>query len=412
MNRFLRLSFVVLGIAVSLFLVRAAVAYGLSHVLVDYALTSGNLAATNTAMELSPKDAETHFAHAAALSLANTPAQSTSELEQAVALRPADYSLWMELGLVRDQLGDAPGAILALGEAITRAPYYAKPRWIRGNVLLRSRQFDAAFKELNRAVQSDPELMPQLIDLAWGIARGDVQLTKQLAEINTDPKRLAFARLLARRGKSVEATTQATSVAHVPEPIERELLSEMITAGAFKEAFTIWNHNRDNKTPQSMIIDGGFEGELLRGQEGFGWRVPRDLQNVFFTLATTRQSGSKSLMIDYAGTPIPGIILSQLIIVEPSRRYQINFAYASKSIVSGGLPVVVVNDAANPISQLGRSEALGKETNDWRPVSFEFSTSATTNAVILGLQRQDCATSPCPIFGSISLDSFSIQALK
>jgi tetratricopeptide (TPR) repeat protein len=411
-NRFLRLTLVVLGIALCLFLVRAAAAYGLSHVFIDYALANGNASVSAKAIELAPANAETHFAQAAVLSLANTPAQSTSELEQAVALRSADYRLWMELGLVRDQIGDTAGAIQALNEAIARAPYYAKPRWIRGNVLLRSRQFDAAFKELNSAAQSDQEFMPQLIDLAWGISRGDVQLTEQLAEINTDAKRLAFARLLARRGKATEAATQALAVAQVPEPIEREMLSQMIGAHGFKEAFTVWNHDRGNKTTQPTIIDGGFEAELMLGETGFGWRVPRDLQNTSFTLDTKAQSGAKNLVVEYAGNSTSGTILSELIIVEPSRRYQINFAYRSKSIVTGGLPVLVVNDAANETSQLGRSEALGKENNDWRMVSFQFTTGATTSAVVLSLQRENCATSPCPIFGSISLDSFSIQALK
>src|ERR1043166_10313592 len=101
--------------------------------------------------------------------------------QRAGALRPPGYRLGSQLGLLRDQTGDAAGALLAFDEAIKRAPFYAQPRWDRGNVLLRNRQYEAGFKDLNEAAQSNQELVPALIDLAWGLSRGDVKLTEELA---------------------------------------------------------------------------------------------------------------------------------------------------------------------------------------------------------------------------------------
>ncbi len=198
------------AIGACLFAIRFAAAFGVSRLLATYSLTARHLGAAKKAVELTPKDAEAHFVDAVVLGMSDTPSKSVPELEQAVALRPADYTLWQQLGLLRDQSGDKAGAVAAFDEAIRRAPFYSQPRWNRGNVLLRSGQYEAAFVDLNQAAQSNPDLIPILLDLAWGISRGDVKLTEQLTQIKDDKMRLAFARLLARRGIATEASGTAS----------------------------------------------------------------------------------------------------------------------------------------------------------------------------------------------------------
>ncbi|HEY6231420.1 MAG TPA: hypothetical protein VIW64_09150, partial [Pyrinomonadaceae bacterium] len=104
--------------------------------------------------------------------------------------------------------------------------------------------------------------------------------------------------------------------------------------------------------------------------------------------------------------------LSQLILVEPSKRYRINFASRSQDVVSGGLPFLLVSDAAGDARQLGKSAPLAKGASGWQTYSVEFTTPEKTTAVLLSVQRENCTTSPCPIFGSIWLDSFSIEQLR
>lgn len=382
-----------------------------------YALTAGNLSAAKKAIQLAPKDAEAHFAGAALLSLSGTPGQGVRELEEAVALRPADYGLWSELGLLRDQVGDTAGALQAFDEAIRRAPFYSQPRWNRGNVLLRSGQYEAAFNDLRQAAQSNPELVPTLVDLAWGVSRGDVQLTEQLAQVSTNQQRLAFARLLARRGKAPEAFAQFAKAGNVSEVVRRELVEQLLSKSSFKEAFEIWKTGdafgaaKEHAIPS--IHDGGFEGRLSFGETGFGWRVPRDLVATSIALDSSEpHSGAKDLRIEFNGDSNPGLpSVAQLILVEPSKRYKINFSSRSQQLVTGGLPVLIATDAAGNLKRLGQSPPLAKGTSDWQPYNFEFITTPQTTAVVLSLQR-DCTSLPCPIFGSISLDSFSVAELK
>ena len=105
-------------------------------------------------------------------------------------------------------------------------------------------------------------------------------------------------------------------------------------------------------------------------------------------------------------------LVSQLVLVEPSQHYRISFAARSQDVVSGGLPVVTVTEVSAARKRLGQSQALSKGSADWKVFSFEFATQPGTNGIVLSVQREGCTSSPCPIFGVISLDSFSIEHLK
>jgi Tfp pilus assembly protein PilF len=414
-NRYLRLLLVAIAIGACLFAIRSAAAFGVSRLLATYSVTARNLSVAKKAVELAPKDAEAHFASAVVLGMSNEPGQSLTELEQSVALRPADYTLWQQLGLLRDQTGDQAAALAAFDEAIRRAPFYSQPHWNRGNVLLRSGKYDEAFLELNQAAQSNPDLIPILMDLAWGISRGDVKTTEQLTQINGDKMRIAFARLLARRGVAQEAIAQLRNVGSVPEAVRREMIDQLLAKGAFKEGLALWKAGPEFQSQAEptgpVIYDGGFEGPLAFGETGFGWRVPREVQATSVSLDSGEpHSGSKSLTVEFSGNSNPSV--SQLILLEPGKHYRINFASRSQDIVTGGLPLITVSNAARDLKRLGQSAPLPKGTTGWQTFSFEFTTPPATTGVLLSLQRESCTTSPCPIFGSISLDSFSIEQLN
>lgn len=418
-NRVFRLLLALIAVGLCFWTIRTAGTFGISRLLVRFALADINLPVAEKAIQLTPVDPEAHFAGAAVLSTLHRPAESAIELERAVALRPADYSLWLQLGLLRDQLGETNAALAAFDEAIRLAPFYARPRWQRGNLLLRSGRYEAAFKDLSQAAQSNPDFLPGLFSLAWNLSNGDANLTEEWAQIKTNDRRIAFARFLAGQGRSKDAVAQFRAVGTFPEDLRRQFVEQLIAKSAFEEAFEVWKAapgvNPGTEQTTATIYDGGFEAPLRFDETGFGWRVPRNLKAVTFSLDSSQpQSGAKNLRVDFAGDSNPGSeVVSQLLLVEPSRRYQINFASRSRDVVTGGLPLVVVTDAKGDRRRLGQSAVLGgRGTGDWQSSSFQFSTDATTTAVVLSFQRENCSTSPCPIFGSISLDSFSLVQLK
>jgi hypothetical protein len=370
------------------------------------------------AVEMSPKDAETHRARAAVLTLSQAATESAAEFEQAVALRAADYSLWVDLGLIRDQAGDTSGALAAFDEAVKRAPFYALPRWQRGNLLLRAGQYDAAFNDLNQAAQSNPEFLPSFVDLAWNLSHGDPKVVEQMVRVNSKSAHTTMAKFFASHGKPQEALLEFQAAGVSDDETSRDLINRLLDKRSFAEAYQVWSAANGVSGPgeesRRRIFDGGFESTLSFDEGGFSWRIPRHLQAATVSQDSSQpHTGSKNLRIEFGGDSNPGAdLVSQLLMVEPSRRYKINFAASSQDVVSGGLPIVTVTDAGVDRKRLGQSRPLSKGSSNWNVISFEFTTQPTTNAVVLSVQRENCTTAPCPIFGVISLDSFSIEQLK
>lgn len=414
-HRYVRLGLMLVAVAFCLFSIKSAATYGLSQFLGTYSMVNGSTgaaSAASTAAQISPDDAEAHLANGALLSLNGKHDEALKEFERAVVLRPSDFRLWSELGLLRDQRGDESGALAAFNEAVARAPHYSQPRWNRGNVLLRSGQYEAAFHDLNRAAESNPALLPNLMALAWGLARGDVHLAEQLARVTSNQRRIAFTRFLALRGEGQPALAQYKQASGISQETRNEFVEQLLAKGAVKEAFEIWKDGRENQET-GYIYDGGFESPLTFGERNFGWRVSRDLQNVTISVGADKpNSGSKDLRIEFNGnSDSAATLVAQLVIVQPSTRYKINFAARSEGIVSGALPVVLAVDNSNS-KLLGKSTPLANGTTEWQHYSFDFTTSPQTSAIVLNLQREGCTTPPCPIFGAVSLDSFSLEQLK
>lgn len=416
-QRTLRLIVSLVGILACLFAIWMTAQAGFSRLLGKYAALEASLPAADRAIALAPSSSESHRVRAAVLYHLKQVPDAARELELAVSLRPRHDYLWLELAIIRDELGDSAGALAAFNESVRRAPHYAYPRWQRGNFLLRLGRFDEAFADLRYAAASNPDLIPSLIDLAWGISKRDTQVTVQLAQITTSKMRAAFAGFLARKGRAKEAREQFELADAVSELTRRELVRHLISANAFKEAFEVWQNKGNSEAAErrpAAIYDGGFEGPLTFDEFGFGWRVSRASQSVRLAADSSQfHSGSKSLLIEFLGDSSPdSSLVSQLILVEPSRRYRLNFAARTQDVVTGGLPLAIVSDAAGDIKRLGESAPLRQDTTNWQVSSFDFRTEFGTNAVTLSIQRKNCSTSPCPIFGSIWMDSFSIEELK
>ena len=412
----IRLVSLLLAIGLSGWVISSTARIGLSRLFVKYSLLTGNAAVADQAVQMSPKDAETHRARSAVLNLSQ-PEASVSEMEHAVALRPHDYALWVDLGLIRDQAGDAAGALAAFDEAVKRAPFYALPRWQRGNLLLRVGKYDAAFDDLNRAAQSNPDLVPNFIDLAWNLAQGDPKVVEQIVRVDSKVAHTTMAKYFASHGKPQEAIDQFQAAGTTDEDTTYDVVSRLIGKGSFAEAYQVWSAAHGvTRSGQSgpIIFDGGFESSLSFDEGGFSWQIPRHLQAATVSLDSSQpHSGAKNLRIEFSGDSNPGTdLVSQLVLVEPGRRYKINFAARSQEIVSGGLPLIIVKDAGPDHKPLGQSQSWPKGSSSWNVISFEFSTQSNTHAVVISIQREGCSAPPCPIFGVISLDSVSIEQLQ
>lgn len=413
----------VLAIACCLALAFVSASIGFSKTASKDALTYGSRAAAERAVALAPSDADAHFARAVALKLEGNQSEALREVERAASLRPRDYFLWLTLGTARDEAGDVEGALAALREAVRLAPYYAEPRWQLGNVLLRRggglENQTEAFKEMRRASLSNTALLPALIDLAWAAYGNDAAAVERIIQPSDSGAHLALGRFFIRKGKPSEGLAHLRSAGRLSDKERLALLQELMASRHYREAYEVWLSGLADKgsvspTGSGAIIDGGFEREISLDETGFGWRIPRAMEGIQASLDSSEpKEGAQSLLLEWKGNASPNFIAaSQLVQVEPDSRYQLSFSARTSEVVTGGLPLIVITDTSDGAGRkLAESARLPKTTSGWVDYAVEFKTTGDAKAIILSVQRENCAGNPCPMFGKLWLDAFSLKKL-
>jgi tetratricopeptide (TPR) repeat protein len=405
----MRIGFSLLAIALCLFLIQASARFGFSRLLTRFALITHSTSVADAAVRVNPSDPDAHRARASAYNYEQRHAEAVSSLESAVALRYRDDYLWIELGNTREDLGDTNGALTALDQAVRWAPYYAHTHWQRGNLLVRMNRSDEAFIDLRQAAAANQKYLPNLIDLAWGISKGDLNSTEMLAAIDNDNKRLALIRYLAEKGKGKETLEQIHLLTTPLAPEHnRELARLLFAAKSFREAFALSHSPASAPYAWPSFVNGGFEEALVLSDVTFGWLVAPEHKNRFAIDVSEKLEGGKSLQITFDGNWALGTALvSQTLILEPEKGYRVSFAVKTKDVVTGGPPFIAVRDATTN-QLLGKSENFPTATNPWLTLNFEFTTQLNSQAAVVRLERNNCEAT-CPIFGTLWLDQFRIE---
>jgi tetratricopeptide (TPR) repeat protein len=382
---------------------------GFAKLLSTYASRTNLPAAAGAAVRMSHGDPDAHYICGAVLEANDDLANALSEYEQAVSLRPGDYVLWLGLAHARELNGDVSGATGAATEAVRLAPGYAQPHWQLGNLLVRSGRTDEGFAELRLAAASNSVLLPNTIDLAWQLSHGDTKYLRQAIQPNTPETYFAMADYLKQRGKASEAIALLNDAGSVADDYRRAYVDELIAAKRFSDAYALWSRMHPLHRPLYDLVDnGGFEEASDLDEPGFGWRAKKDPAVLLFLDTSNPREGRADLALDFRGASEPGLtLISQLTIVSPNH-YQLHFSARSEDLVSGGLPIVMILDAVSQ-ETLGQSGTLPTSSNGWRDYTIDFTIPQGTSAIQIALQRERCSKSPCPIFGRLWLDKFSLQ---
>jgi hypothetical protein len=378
----------------------------------DYAGRAAVSAAADASVALAPSDPEAHYARANLSADAGDYATAARDYEAALNLRPRDYVLWVELGKAKEEAGDAEGALEAFRRAVGLAPFYARPRWQLGNALLRAGRREEAVEEMRRAAGSDPRLYPNLVETLWHVGGRNPHALARDARPATAEQSLAVVRFLIKAGAGAEGLRLLReSGATLSAEARQRLVADLLAAEDFAGAYEVWAEGRA-VARRGSFADGGFEGEARTDEEGFGWRFASGARGLRLSLdAESPREGARSLLVEYAGASGPAErAVSQLLLVEPGARYRLTFAARTKSLVTGGPPVVEVFSASKPGAALASTAALPPATEGWRDFALEFDAPAG-GAVRVALRREPCATSPCPAFGNVWLDAFELRRL-
>lgn len=396
---------------VSLVSIWVAVSAGLASVLSSYAVATNQLSSADLAVTLSPKNADAHLWRAALLEANGDLPSAVSEYQRAATLRPQDYVLWLALARASEMAGDAPQAIAAGHEAVNLAPYYAEPHWQLGNILVRAGELDEGFRELSIAANSNGTLMPGVIDLAWHLFGGDAKAVERAMQPHTPESYRALAAYFRQHDAVDDAIAMFDAAGDYAQADIRDYISELVAKKKFAQAYSLWRRRHDVAAPENLN-DPGFEQESDLTEPGFGWlsAEPPPATCRFTLDAVNPKEGKFSLRLDFTGDFDPSTpVISQLTLVQPLAHYQLRFAARSENLLSAGLPIVAIVDPNTRIA-IAKTEQVPRSAEQWRDYAIDFTTGPATTAIQVAVEREGC-TAPCPIFGRVWLDGFSLRKL-
>jgi hypothetical protein len=382
---------------------------GFGSFLTTYAAQSSQIAPANAAVSFSGSNPDAHYVRATILEATDLPG-AIAEYYRAALARPDDYVLWLSLARAHELNGDTAAAVAAARQAVPLAPDYAEPHYQLGNILLRAGQKEEGFKELRAAAASNPTLMPGIIDLAWRVSGNNVQFVTQAIEPRAPETYRALGNYFRQRNEVEAAVAMYAAAGSVADQNRRSYLGELIAQRRFSEAAKLSSAGQRPGAAPGLMSDPGFEEERDLAEPGFGWRIGDKPEGFHLSLDTTNANeGHSSLRIEFDGAPDPAApVVTQLVLVEPRSHYQLRFAVRSEGLISGGLPRMAVSEA-DTNTLLAQSDQFPSATHGWREYTIDFKLGDSASAVQISLQRQPCEKSPCPIFGHLWLDKFSLQ---
>jgi hypothetical protein len=384
---------------------------GYGALLTTYAARVNHLSAATVAVGRDPHNADAHYVRATILEASDLRTAITEHLN-AVKSRPEDYALWLSLARANELIGTPESGIAAARQAALLAPAYSQPHYQLGNMLLRIGRTNEAFAELRRAAESDPALLPGIIDLAYRTSGGNSQFVLQTLAPSTHEARIAMADYFRSRDQADAAIELYTAAGTEAVKDRAYYVGQLISANRFKEAARLWAVDHSDSVARDQIRDPGFEKDSDLSKAGFSWRAGDKTEGLRFVLDTReRAEGNSSLRIEFGGGHDPTLpVISQLINVQPETAYELTLSIRTENLVSGGLPRVAVLDAVTRVA-LTQSSEVDRTSHGWLELVLKFKTGPQIETIQIVVQRQGCGTQPCPIFGQLWLDQFSLRRI-
>src|SRR5262245_41441647 len=355
------------------------------------------------------------------------------ELRWATRMSPDDYRVWLALGRALDRGGDIAGARATFERAIELAPNHFDPRWSFGNYLLRAGDREGSFAQMRLALSNRPSALPLIFDYAWGVYRGDGKAIVAALDPRESagsagsagsarmprPVKSQLAALLIYRGRVGDGMAVWREIVSPNAGDAQKVTEALFNTGNFNKAYEVWNSvetpNRPAPDQDSLLSNGGFEGDLARGQKTpfLTWQINPIPGAKLLLDSKEPRDGRRSLR---AGFDVRGnayfIIASQTVPARPSTGYRLAFSIRSDKLMSLSTPLVEVFDSAYALDQRNRvrvaTPPLPNGDSEWTDYKLEFTTGAQTEAVTVRIIRWACPEPPCPIEGHVWFDEFKL----
>jgi len=372
--------------------------------------------------------------------------EAIADLQKAVALSPHDYRYWLELGKAQGGDDQMQQAESALQHATELAPHYFEPRWALANLRLRAGKSEQALEDLSKAVALSGALYgsaQQHVDRnvslnALNIVAGAFGMNLDALRRIMPPDNIAQS-YLAEFFATHDAMEQALEIwrglpAADPNSyrsLVAVLMHELQSKNRYAEARDVWRkfstvegvpEAEANNLANDLIANGSFEQTPLREKyaavidlsDGMDWVIRRHAEVRVARDNSAVHSGAKALHLIFAASMASEFAqVSQVMAVEPSRKYRLSFFVKNQNISASPneAPFIEITDALNPALFTLRS-VVPSGTADWNEQTVAFSTPDSTHGVRLTVRAPQLKVVDRTRIAELWLDDFTLSQYR
>ena len=368
--------------------------------------------------QTAPDDPQTHYG--AALVFEKTfdtedLKRSLSEYEQAAALSPNNFLMWLPLGKARNLNGDTEGSLAAYRRALDLAPNYSSVQWALGNALVRQGKVDDGIALVGKAASTSKDYSGPAASLAFLLFDGDLAKIRQNLGDN-DNTNSALVAILIERGRFDDAVAAWEAIPDRQinqRQFGTSLAAKLATAKRFRLAAHVLSDLAEAATEKPItgaITNGGFEdGVKLKNAGLFEWQIAEGAQPQIGLAEGQAHSGKYNLWMIFNTFETAAFrSVAKTVPVEPGAEYEFEVFYRSDMKTAPTLKWEIA-DASSTFAITSTPAMV--PTTEWTSVKTRFITPPGTEAVIIRLARDGCIGPSCPMNGKLSVDDFLLRRL-
>jgi hypothetical protein len=381
-------------ILVGLYLPFAGQAYLAAHL-----AAKADLPDIQRATRLEPSNAEYRALLGRYLALSGASLDGAiSDFRTAVHLNPYESRYWMDLASVYQVAGRIDEQAQSVEQAVQANPTTPNVAWEAANFFLVQGNLGKALPCFRTVLENDPDAVDWTLRICWR-ATGDAnQIFDQALPPRTDLY-LSFLRLLVTKQEVVPAENAWDHLIGLRQPFSPKLafpyFQLLIAKQEVAAAKTGWQQlaQLDQEiqpylpSPENLIVNGGFEENLLNG--GFDWWYESNPHAALAIDTDLFYGGTRSLSVTFDGRNAPEAGIAQFIPVKPDTEYEFSAESRTQDIDSASGPRFAIADAYTDSSYVLTDDLLG--TNPWHKQHARFRTGPTTNLLFLKVIRQPAA---------------------
>jgi tetratricopeptide (TPR) repeat protein len=340
------------------------------------------------------------------------------DYQRAIRYDPLSAHYWMDLASAYEASGDDASARSAYLHAKSVYPASAEVAFHYGNFLLREQEFPEAYAELQRAVASDPTLLPLAISRTWRSSEDVNDLLDNVLPANTEAylQALDFFAYI-HQGQAALAVWQRLLRLGKPFPLPRAFpfLEELIAEDRADDARSVWRTApaaaglpHDEPGDQNLVWNGGFSQEFANG--GLDWRwTPLMGVEIGFDSAGA-PNGSRALRLDFnGGSNLAVNGPAQYVPVEPGRNYHFHALMRTEGITTeSGMRFQITDPNHDGALNVATENFTG--SRPWTPADADLTTGPATHFLLVRLFRNPSRLFENKLEGTVWVADISLTA--